>query len=330
MRIGFFAIILVFYSCSSSKNISILVTKPAAVDVPAEVKKILLVNRSEGAAAAVIEGILSGESIGADRILSERCMAGAEQILATNGRFEVKRHDLRLRSNSISASSFGDLMSWKEVEELANQYGVDAVLTLEYFDSDFRLRQVRPSTTSTPPRVSLQANARIFGGFRMYLPKQRKVIYERGLNRSRTYTESSTSYLLAAARMIGGVDALKGLSFVLGQNLGSSLTVHERWVGRYLYKGRNSMDRQAYRNAMVRNWDDALKMWERSYDADRNDWKIAHNIALAHEVFNRFELAKEWATKAYVSSGKRREMQYGYLIDDRMVDERILEQRKLD
>ena len=37
--------------------------------------------------------------------------------------------------------------------------------------------------------------------------------------------------------------------------------------------------------------------------------------------------AKDWENKAYVTSGKRREMQYGYVIDDRIVDERILHQQ---
>jgi hypothetical protein len=304
-----------------------LVTKPAAVNVPAEVKKVLLVNRTEGAAAAVVEGLLSGEMFGKDKLLSERCLAGTEQMLGSNNRFEVKRHDMRLRSSSGLASAFGSAMNWKELEELANMYGVDAVLTLEYFDSDFRVRQLQQTVASNPPRVTIEGNARVSGGFRMYLPKERKIIYERGLSKGRTFSQSATTYLVAAAKMVSGVEALKNVSYVLGQNLGSSLTVHERWEGRFLYKVKNGMDREAYRNAMVRNWEEALRIWEGSFDGGRNSWKLAHNIALAHEVMGRFDQAKEWSTKAYVSSGKKREMQYGYVIDNRMADERILQQQ---
>ena len=75
--------LLIITSCSIS-SIPLTVTRPADIDVPNNIKNILVLNRSlpskGNQAENILDGILSGETIGLDKYGSEECVLGLSLI----------------------------------------------------------------------------------------------------------------------------------------------------------------------------------------------------------------------------------------------------------
>jgi hypothetical protein len=69
--------------------------QPAQITIPNHIKKIGIINRSvtdrqnQNQIINVIEGILTGESIGADRIGSEESLMGVKDALLQTDRFNI-------------------------------------------------------------------------------------------------------------------------------------------------------------------------------------------------------------------------------------------------
>ena len=90
-----FGLVVVFglSSCVTS-NISLKVQRPADITVSKEIQNIVIINRTrpskENLAGNIIEGLISGEGIGADRKGAEYCVEGLSNMLVNSERFTLK------------------------------------------------------------------------------------------------------------------------------------------------------------------------------------------------------------------------------------------------
>lgn len=136
LNVLFAAILLIASGCS--KNVTMTRLVPAPVTVPSHVQKIVLVDRtkpqSEG--LAIIEGIITGELPFEVRNAVQATLSSLQMSLNSSPRFEIVRATERL-PGGIFGQMFPNPLDWYTVEQLANRYDADAVLTLENFSSDF-------------------------------------------------------------------------------------------------------------------------------------------------------------------------------------------------
>lgn len=318
----------VLSACSSTRPMQVLVTHPAATQMPADVRRLVIVNRSEGKATTAIEGILTGEMPGIDNTLSEECLSGLFQGLRNNPRFQITRYTSRLRSASGTSTGFGSPIDWTTIENIAAENNADAVLTLEYFDSDYRITNVsRPGLQGA---VWYQAVGNITGGFRIYFPKTKTIFYEQGLQRRSNIGDQALSQSQIIAKGIRGPEALKNLSYSLGQSFGNVFTVYNAWENRALFKGNNTTAR-GNRLAVTNNWQQAVDAWQAAYRTETSNnerGKLAYNLALGYEVLSNLFEAKKWITASFVEHGNKKAQAYADILNQRIDNEPLLQQQR--
>jgi hypothetical protein len=145
-----FGLVVVFglSSCVTS-NISLKVQRPADITVSQEIQNVVIINRSrpskENLAGNIVEGLISGEGIGADRKGAEYCIEGLSNMLVNSERFTLKNAG-GMELKGTGTSSFPIPLDWNEVISICGSYDGDAILSLETFDSDSRTIIGAPTT----------------------------------------------------------------------------------------------------------------------------------------------------------------------------------------
>ena len=320
-------ILAILSSCSSTKEMQVLVTRPAVFELPKDAKRIVLVNRSKGNALTILEGILTGEIPGTDKVQSEQCMSGLQQTLNLNKNVEITRHNVRLSSERGSSTSFGNPLDWNSVTSLAKQYNADLILVLEYFDTDYVVRDVIGNSATT--NIYVRGTATAKAGFRLYDPKKSTILYERTFSSSRNYTEFDQNRLLALAKLIKGTDAVNEVSFSTGQNFAKRLIKYDIWEDRLMIKGKNgSESSKAERYVLTNNWEKGVETWLNAYknsNSEEEKGNIAYNLTLGYEVLGNLQNAKKWITTSFVEHQNRMAESYSQIINKRIEKEGILE-----
>jgi len=326
--------------CSSTRNMQVLTARPANITVDKSVKRIAIVNRSIGNEKSILEGILTGELPGKDMRLSRECITGLNQALCQSNRFTVTVYDRELASGSGTSTQLGPNLSWNVVGDICRQSGADAVLALEFFDSDFTVGNFsKASKTSDKVAVNNTATPLFYAGgtasatagFRLYNNLNRTVIYEDSYRHNRVWKESARTYLEAAAKLLKKNDALLYVSRDLGANFSKQLIPMSYWEQRLMFKGKSALGIKGERLALTKNWEAAEEAWIQAYNSTtdlKERGALAYNIALANEVLGDYDKAKKWVTTAYTENGDSRALQYSKIIDGLLYDRQRFQQNQ--
>lgn len=327
--------ILVFTSCMSTRGMKVQVARPAEITVTPEIKSVTIVNRSIPTSGTTVETVLTAERKNQDKELSEECIKGLNELLQESTRFQVKRCENVFDAADPTSNSFGAMLSWNFVDSLCKAYETDALLVLEYFDTDFRV--VNPGATATQAignvlngqttSITVTGTGTAVAGYRFYYPKTKTVVYENSFRWSKDWQESSTNPIDAVNRMIKPNQALMEVSYLTGREFATRIIPLYFWEQRFLYKGKKGQMERAERYALAKDWEKAREIWKEVYETSgkkKMRARAALNAALAEEIFGNLETAYEWAQKAYVEKPKDEQLNY---ID--ILDQRIREQKKL-
>jgi hypothetical protein len=139
-RILFFILIVsVFASCTTSIRLQVL--KPADITLPQDIQKFTLVNRTKPSknnqAWNIIEGVITGEGVFADREGADNCLSGLMSIMQQTPRYTINQASMEFLGTGTDA--FAVPLNWAEVENLCKQNNSEALIVLEAFDSDSRI-----------------------------------------------------------------------------------------------------------------------------------------------------------------------------------------------
>jgi len=316
------------------RSISLQVQRPAQIGIDPTIKKIVLLNRTKPDAGSKLEGVLSGEGFGQDKPNIEECMNGALGILSNTTRFQAARASEYFTNERTMGKNFAQPINWNDIALLCSKYQTDAVLALEFFDTDFIVtngNKTTPAEANKPAQTTYWAKGvlNVFAGFRLYDPLNKNIIFQDRFAFSRNWESSASSVAEAIAKLIQKDQAVKNISAEVGKSFAGKITPLFVWENRTFFKGKDALMKKGERYGRVFDWENAGKAWlEVTKSGNQKEkGRACFNLALVHEVYGELEKAKEWATRAYTEYGERKAQNYAQLLDQRIADaERLKKQ----
>lgn len=328
----------IFPSCMSSTQLQVL--QPAAFALPDHITTIATVNRSVPSKkfGNVLEGVLTGESIGQDKSGRRRAIEGLSQGLTRTPRFNVKFTNMELKGSG--GWKWPTPLNWHTVDSICDVYGTNAIAALEKYDSDIsrssRKREIKRKdkegneTIEIKYVAEMQTDVRL--GWRLYDPQNRQILDEFDVGEGMNWDAEGSSQNNAYDRLPSQYAAVDEVSFAAGQKYGMRIAPTWITVRRDYYpKAKDTPEMEAAaRLAKSDRWTEAAAIWKEIVDSPidpKTRGKAAYNLALACEVEGRIEIAQEWASKAYHEFGLKNARAYHSLLKGRLYDQDQLDQQ---
>lgn len=332
---------VILFSCSSTNRMSLSVLNPAPVTIPAHVKNIGVINRSlplkENRVFDAADKIFSLEGAGLDKAGSDAGVTGLTDELLKNEKFtEVKVINQHQFGNKVP-SLYPTPLSWREVEELCAANNVDAIFSLEMFDTDSKISYAaRPVKVNTPlgnvPAIEQEANmlTTVKTGWRIYDVRSKNILDEYAVARHLNFSARGINPVIAANALIGRKEAVKQVGTRAGEGYGLRVVPYWLRVSRdYYVKGTGNFV-IAKRKAQTGNWDDAARLWKQ--ETTNGKGKVAgracYNMAIISEINGNLNEAIQWAQKAYEDYNCKLALYYVRLLEQRKIDNSILSEQQ--
>ncbi|MFH1118277.1 MAG: DUF6340 family protein [Bacteroidota bacterium] len=333
-RLSILAIILC--SCSTASH-QMQILKPATITLPSEIKQVGIINRSLPGKGQgfnnFLEGLVTGESIAADREGSMECLQGLAAGLNQAPRFNavvIEGVDLR----GTGTRDWPEFLDWTEVGELCTRFRVDALIALETFDSDIDLHKSSADVERmvNKKKVTVKeyyADLRmdVTSGWTIYKPDGQQIIDRNAFTDVMKWSESGDSpdevlrKLPAKRRAINESGNYSGKQY--------AVRISPSWVteSRSYFRKANDEFKVAGKCVKQDRWNEAIAIWKK-YALDTNPvvaGRACYNMAVACEVDGNLTLALEWATRAWQQHRLKKAL--GYIS---LIEKRIKQQARLD
>ena len=325
-------------ACMPKTNMRVL--EPASVDVPADIQVVGVIDRSSARNAGetvlgALEGVLTGESLGADTQGRQAALEAAIRVLEESPRFEVVRiSDRQGRGNS---SLFDRELTHRDVARLCREAGCDALLALEAFDSDSRIQVngVTVNALTNPDLLKRQvadldvsdvratSDTSVMTSWRMYDADQDRIVDELR-DRERTFNWQGSGALVDVRRaMPSAGDAVARAGSGVGADYAARIAPSWQWLTRRYYGGGDPKLRDAKRYVKAGDWQGAMRIWEslENHPKPKVRGKASYNLALANEVEGDLDAALEHARAAGVAMSNGRTRDYVFTLEQRKRDE---------
>jgi hypothetical protein len=298
-----------FPSCTTTVSYSGL--RPADINLPKDIKNVVLVNRYKAEKGNswlnVIEGIFTGEVAFADRRGVDQALSGLQQRLQSGPKYNVAIANEQLVGNGLGM--FPPALSKDVVANMCSINNADALLSIEAFDSDIaiatrpreRKRKVNGVEVVQTYFEAIET-VRITIGWRIYSAKTGAIMDQHQMITTRTFVSEGPTIPDARASLLFPVDAIMQTAFQGGDTYG--VRIAPSWVNysRQIYGrgGKSKKMKQARRMAVRGDWSDAAVIWENMSKSPNG--KVAkrsmYNRAVAAEMTGDFDTALLWARKA--------------------------------
>lgn len=331
-------IILSLGSCKT-KSLSVRVLKPANIYVPSKIKTLAVVNRSlpvkggGNRVVNVLEGLLSGEEIFADRRGSERCIMGVADGLSNSPRFSVTVPSGMDDIRGTGTAQFAEPLKWTRVEQICKDYSADALILLETFDSNtsrnFGVKQIKETVDGKEVFYNehiASIDIAVNSGQRIYYPAERKIVDQDVFTDHKGWDGKGRTKKEAENRLPKQSQTIEDAGYFAGKQYAHRISPMWIWVSRKYYVKGNDDFKDAKYKVQAKMWEDAAAIWKK-YVNDV-DIKIAgyacYNMALASEVLGEFDIALDWAQRAYSEYRLKAARDYIHTIERRIRDAEAL------
>jgi tetratricopeptide (TPR) repeat protein len=299
--------VIIFMICGAP-TITFDALFPAELTLPSGIKTIALIDRSQidKKGLNIIEGGLTGEGIGQDKLGSQICIDGMFRQLNNSRRYEAVRTSKQYK-NSGNGVAFPEPMDWKEIEALCSEFHSDAVISLEIFDSDF-----------------VGNFARVKAGIRLYDPAARMITDQVNFHQDVAWSQPVNNVAQAVMRAMDENQAVKDAAFKAGVRYGQRISPTWFSISRIYYKrGKGNNDLKVGARMMeVNDWDAALESLNNAMN-DRHrkvKGRSAHNLAVIYEILGEYDIAKEWAQAAWGQYRNKDSKDYAYILGQRIAE----------
>jgi len=331
-------VIIIATSCKTASH-QMQILKPAIITLPSEIKQVGIINRSlpdKGQGFNnFLEGLVTGESVVADREGSLQCLRGVAAGLNNGPRFNavvIEGVDLR----GTGTRQWPENLRWEQVDEICQRFKVDALIALETFDSDIELRKSSADVERIIDKkkvmvkeyyANLVMNVR--SGWTIYQPGLKDIIDQNAFTDEMKWDKSGDSPQQALGKLPSKRNAINESGYFSGQQY--AIRISPTWVNEsrtYFRKG-NDEFKTAGTYVKRERWNDAIAIWKR-YTVN-SDPKIAgracYNMALASEVEGNLGIALEWSNRAWQQFGLKRARDYSRILETRIQQQDRLEKQ---
>lgn len=328
-----------FVAGCATQSVYMDVLVPAQINVPQEVKSLAVMNRSlpskDNLAMNILEGFITGESIFGDRESSDHCVKGFTAKINDGPRFKavlIEGHNYK----GTGTREWPIPLTWLQVQGLCQQYGVDAIVVLETFDTNTGLRKWEETKKRRKDgrdivykeyNNELVVNA--YSGWRIYFPQTKRIIDQNSYMDEKFWRtkgetpDASARKLPNKRRALNEGGAFSGFQY--------AVRISPSWVKvqrQYYVKGHKYFETA---KPMVKrsNWEQAVSFWKPL--TENPDDKIAgracYNMALAAEMDGNLSLALEWAERAWKKHGEKKARAYINILNTRIIDQQRLKEQ---
>jgi len=290
------------------------VRRPSIISVPAHIQSIAIIDHSLQTKASrnIIEEGLTGELPGEDKIASQYAINGLIEMLQNSGRFSVVRTG-KIILKTGKANEFPSPLNWGEIEKFCTEFKVDAVISLELFDSDY----IIPTGMAF---VSI--------GFRLYDPGQKLILDQNQFKHEIVMGDQVRSVAGAINRMVDKNNAIRNVSYDAGYIYGQRISPsHFTVIREYYRKSKRDQNLKAGARMMeVNDWESAIESLNIAIVSGKRKTKgrAAHNLAVIYEIKGDLAEAKKWAQEAWGKYKNKDSRNYAFILGERMTEQNIL------
>ncbi len=333
-----FMLPLLIASCGTASH-QMQILKPATITLPSDIKQVGIINRSlpgKGQGFTnFLEGLVTGESIAADREGSLECQRGLAAGLNQAPRFNavvIEGVDLR----GTGTREWPEFLDWQQVAELCERFRVDALIALETFDSDIEIRKSSADVERVIDKkkvivkeyyANLRMNVR--SGWTIYKPTTQQIIDRNAFNDEMRWNESADTPERVLGKLPSKRRAINESGYFSGKQY--AVRISPTWVteSRSYYRKATDEFKIAGKYVKQDRWNDAISIWRRyTMDADpKIAGRACYNMALASEVDGNLPIALEWANRAWQQHGLKRARNYINLLENRIKQQDRLNQQ---
>ncbi len=285
---------------------------PALIDIPDHIKVAAMIDRTlvDDDASNVIEGIITGELIGEDKLATQILMDGVHAMLQNAATISIKRTTEVYSGGSPFSAAFPEPLSWEEIEALCDKYQADAIVAIEKFDSDFI---IIPGASQV---VTVKA------GIRMYDPALKSIIDQYQYSHKENFGTGELSIEAAINGLISKNAAVKEASYEAGIAYGRRLSPSWYRISRKYYRKSKGDDvfAEGARMMEINDWYAAKEALLLAMDTGHRKTKgrAAHNLAVVYEIEGNLEEAKVWVQAAWGKYKNKKSKDYLYDLNRRI------------
>lgn len=338
---------LLFYILASvlivgcaTNDLTIGVTEPAPITLPGDIKKVAVVNRTKTVGNQLpeeVDELLTLELLTNDSTAALKAIEGLYDELQKNERFSnVENLHPKLIENRIQGA-FSPNLEKNIITKFCNDYNLDAIFVLEYYDTDTRLTtkvvpvkanvlgvEVDAVETEATVNTAIRLGWRIYdgGGDIIYdeLPLTNGVVsHGRGINP-----------LKAVSAVVGQKDLVENVSYDMGKDYAMDLLpIYHRVHRIYFVRGTDNF-KIGMRLARAGKWNDASDFWYKEINNPKG--KIAgrahYNMAIISEINGDIDAAIDWAEKSYTLFNNKKALNYLRILKARKIRMQELERQQ--
>ena len=319
--IRFFSLVLAFILFAApTMNFNVMV--PAAVSFPGHIKSVAMIDRTipDNNVMNAIEGGLTGEMVGEDKLATQIMMDGIHSIMANSAILDFVRTPEVFKGASSVSAAFPEAMNWETIDRLCAKYNVDAIMAIEIFDSDFILI----------PRISQAVSVK--AGIRMYDPAGQNILDQYVFSHDMAVGGGIHSVEAAIGSLLNKNAVIKEVSYDAGQLYGRRISPSWYRVSREYYRKprRDNNLAEGARMMEVNDWESAKSSLLRAVETGKKRktrGRAAHNLAVVYEIEGNLQEAKSWAQTAWGKYKNKDSKEYLYDINHRINEMQILDQQ---
>jgi hypothetical protein len=320
---------------SSNAWVNLTLVKPSELVIPERIQSIAILDRTkqDDTKQNKTEQVISGEAYGQDEQAVFQLGEGFIEACSGTKRFVPVRIPERMNCAGTK-SEFPEVLDWNTVSELCQKNQTDALLSIEFFDSDFiiggnpvRVQKVEGSL----PIISFRATgvAVINLGIRLYDPANRVILDEYRTTHRMNFDAEATTLQGAINALLDKVEATKRAGYETGFTYGQRITPTYYQVTRYFFDSPKKVLGEGVRYSEVGDWQGAIDSWTRVVNSGKSKdaGRAAYNIAVGYEVLGDMDKAKEWARRSHVEFAEKDADDYYKALCARIQEEQVVQQQ---
>ncbi|MEN8247908.1 MAG: DUF6340 family protein [Bacteroidota bacterium] len=323
---------VVLSSCSSTNSLTISVTEPPLVYLPADIDSAGIINRSifnkSSKLAEAVDRILSVKDKDLDKDAAESAVNGLVDELNKSNMFSTINMIDNADLEGAGVGVFPYALDWSDINKICAENNVDVLFILSLFyteaavDYNANTVQIEAPLGLKVPAIEHEATiaTMINAGWRIYDPVNKIIRDEFLIKKEVIVTGRGINPEKAIEAINSRKDAVLEVSKRIGQDYALSIFPYRTRVSRDYYVRGSDNFKIAKRRAQTGDWDGAADLWNLELsNAKRKVAGRAHyNMAIISEINGDMDAAIDWASKSYVDYKDKNALKYLNILKNRV------------